>query len=458
MDNVTETTENCPDKNYRRNCIIKVIAFTLIFVVLFLGVSKIFSIDTDKYEYSLITSIYNEPSDSLDAVYIGSSNCYYYWNSLAAFEEYGITVMPFASGSQSITVAEYMITEAKKNHPNALFIVNINTMENDGVMDDTSMHYLLDNMPFSVNKLKITKYLTDIAGLSFSESLEYYLPIIRYHSAWDELSAANFGNSWVDYKNSATASKYLKRITDISGGYKTTDEETELTDFMYNSIIDLLDFCDNEKLNIVFVTVPQARADIEEVKQYNAINSLISSRGYQVVDLLNSIELTDLDTETDFYNSRHTNIHGSLKFTHYLAEYLVENFNFTDKRNDPEYASWSVALEKYTKKYFDKYVLDFELDAHSRDYSLLAVDDISVEMHDSSIAVAWTEVESADGYAVYKKTGNVWAPIAKTEDCIFIDNDITDGAKYYYTVVPYTENGDEILYGNYTYGGIAVSE
>lgn len=157
----------------------KAIIFLLIFVILFSGVSKAFTAPGDYRNYQWIAGFYEEPKDSLDAVYIGSSNCDAFWNPLVAWEKYGITVYPFNSNTQPIIAAEHLIKEVRKTQPNALIILNTNTLGMK-MMTNVRYHYLLDYLPFSLNKLSLTHYLSQEAGVSFEESLEFYFPIIRY--------------------------------------------------------------------------------------------------------------------------------------------------------------------------------------------------------------------------------------------------------------------------------------
>ena len=109
---------------------VRITAFVVVFAVMFSWVSGILTNPGDTRNYQWVHGFYEEPEDSLDAVYIGSSNCYSFWNSITAWENYGITVWPYASQGMMFETTEYVIREARKTQPNALFIVNINAMTN----------------------------------------------------------------------------------------------------------------------------------------------------------------------------------------------------------------------------------------------------------------------------------------------------------------------------------------
>ena len=59
---------------------IKIIAFILIFVLLLAYFNRVLTYSSYVVESRWMTEIYKEKENSLDAVYIGSSKVYAYWN------------------------------------------------------------------------------------------------------------------------------------------------------------------------------------------------------------------------------------------------------------------------------------------------------------------------------------------------------------------------------------------
>ena len=428
----------------------KVISFLLIFVLIFNYVQDLV-IDRGEINYQNITGFYAEKENSLDAVYIGSSNCFVYWNSAFAWEEYGLCIYPFASNSQSFFSTEYLIKEAVKYQKDALFIVNINTLTK-GDVKMTSIYNLTTSMPFSLNKLALIRHLTKTGDYSFSDSLEYYFPIIRYHNRITELEENDFGMELNGYKGSSVYSPYLNRSEDISKKYIITDNTSELTDKVLKVVDSMLDFCDEKELNVLFITVPQAKSK-GLVTRYNALNELLESRGYPVLSLIDKVDEIGLDTKIDFYNEAHTNIHGSAKFTYYLSEYLIENYGFKDKRENEEYKDWQTAYELYMKR-AGAHILDVELDSVHRDYSL-SVPKLKLSAENNGVKIDWTESENAKGYTIYRKKtySGIWEKISDCENFEYIDTNVDKGNNYFYTVVPFTEKDSQRYYGNHSYSG-----
>ena len=435
---------------------IKATAFVLLLSLFVSFVTRVVTVSAANMEYQWMAGIYEEPKNSLDAVYLGSSNCYAFWNPNLAWEEYGIAVYPYACSLQPLIVAEYLIKEARKTQSDAVYVVNINTLGDD-IINDSVMHRLLDFMPFSQNKLDLTDYLCELADLSFSDRLEYYVPLIRYHEKWAELTTDNFSAEINGLKGGNTYSWYLGDVKDIREEYKTSDKSYKISNVLEDSINSLLDYCDEGDVKIVFVTVPRAEGKLETVQKFNTVNKLITNRGYPIIDLMDCPDAANIDTATDYYNNTHTNIHGALKITHYISEYLVKNYGFEDKRQDESYSSWNKSYEKYAD-IIAPYVLDIELDPTHRNFELSAPENLKVTADTKTVAVSWNNVLNADGYTVYKQTGNgAWSAIKDTTDTSYLDTDVKAETVYSYTVVPYKTVDGEKMYGNYLYNGLEIT-
>ncbi len=436
----------------------KGIAFVVMFAVLFVLVSKVLCHPEDERNYQWVAGFYEEPENSLDAVYIGSSNCYSFWNPLVAWNEFGITVYPYATNAQPFGAAKYLIKEARKTQPDALYIVNINTLGDEGLGIE-NLHYLLDYMPFSLNKLQLTHHLADMAGFDFFERMELYFPLIRYHDRWNDISLEDFNYEVNGMKGASDYSSFLCNVNDITKGYIVTDKEVVLEESLKELVEDLLDYCDEEKVKVLFVTVPRCEGSEDMVAKMNAVNALIEERGYPTLNLNGKVEEISLDLTKDYYNSKHTNIHGAVKFTEYLSEYLVDNYAFEDKRNDSAYITWNQAWEQY-ETIIESELLDLEMGQARLTDVMNMPQNLTANHDDVQVTVSWDPVENAEGYLLFRKIGEdgKWEEMIDTTQCLYEDKAAisTNAGWYYYTVVPYCEENGEIFYGDFSYKGVEI--
>lgn len=433
----------------------KVVVFAVIFAVLLSGVTSLLACGMDRMSYNSVQGFQEEPEDTLDAVYIGSSNVLAFWNPMMAWEEYGIAVSTLATNSQPLTSAEFMIEEARKTQPNAKYIININTLGE--ITSVPRMHKVFSYLPFSMNKYNNVNRISDLYGFTDEEKMEFYFPIIGFHSRWNELVPADFKGKSNGFNGAIASPNYLGVSVDVSKGYTITENSTPLTETVETGLISLLDYCDKEKLEVLFITVPQSK-DEENAGRYNTVNGMIKDRGYTVLDLMDKTEELGIFTDKDYYNRDHTNIHGSLKYTYYLAEYLIENHGFEDKRGNEAYSSWDEGLADYLKV-IDSAVLDFQTNA---DYDPTSLDEpqaLTADADKEQITVSWQAVEGADGYEIYEKSGanGKWKVIGETSELVFEDTEFASKGKYFYRVVPFAEKDGKKAYGNFSYSGAFVT-
>lgn len=432
----------------------RVVCFLLCFAILF-GIVSTALIQKDSTNYQNITSFYDQRENSLDAVYIGSSACFAFWNPVVAWENYGITVYSYACNKLLFNCAEYLIKETRKTQPNATFIINLNTFSEDEV-DISEIYNLINYMPFSKTKLELINYLCEFGGYSYPDNVEFYFPFIRFHSALENLLPYRLFYKKNGLKGACIEDSYLYGNTDCSELYNMSTKVGNVSDKLIETTNSLLDYCDKENVKVIFVTVPQAK-DIEFIEKCNKLNELIESRGYPVVNLINSYEELGIDLKNDFYDDHHTNIHGSIKYTNYLSQYLVENYGFEDKRNNPEYEDWNQAVKEY-EAYLTPHILDIERDISHRDFNIPAPSNIRVTTDGVSHKITWNVVEGVNGYVIYgrEKNNNGWKVVTTVEKNEYLDTDADSKGKY--IVVPYRVDGNEKYYGNFVYLASSAEE
>ena len=431
----------------------RVLAFLLGLAALFSVVQQSFTVGNPD-DRRIYHNLYHEKKGKLDAVYIGASNVYSYWQGTPAWEEYGITVITCSNPAQPVQAVKYYMREVRRIQPQALCIVNLNSFM-DLKMTPFRLHSSLDYLPYSLNKSALIQDLNAQMGDSFLDSLEYYFPIIRFHSRWNQLMPTDFYPDNQNVKGGVNYERILTVTKNISRKYVTTDQEVKLGKRARAILKDLLDFCDSEKMRVLFILVPQARTE-KQAGQFNYITRIVRERGYDILNLMESNEEIGLDLRTDFFNERHTNIHGSLKYTSYLGQYLQDTYGFRDKRGEAAYKDWDEAAELY-QEMLAAYTLDIERDHALRDYTLPAPGKLAATVEGNSVKLSWNPSEGADGYLIYRKhQSEAWTCVSEniSSGTEWTDTECRGNTTYTYTVVPYRMAEDGMKFGNFAYYGI----
>lgn len=437
----------------KKSAIFRGFVFLLALLIAVCSLQVLFGIG-ENHTYENIRGFLSEEKNSLDAVYIGASDVHYFWQPLFGWADFGIAVWNYSIDALPIKAIESLFIEVQKTQSDPLFIISLSTFKKESLDSIVPVHRTTNYLPLSVNKLRLIDALTEDLDITPSEKLELYFPIIRFHSRWNLQQPRLFTDSGTLYKASSEVPEFLYYAKDVHDSHETCDTFGAVPDTIHDVLSDLLDYCDKENLNVLFIKSPQA-ADYEQQKIMNTLEKIVIERGYPCFDVLEEIQNTNLDFRTDYFDRWHANVHGSLKFCSYLGNYLVENYGFEDKRGQEGWESWDEALERYSAL-ISPYVLPFELD-HSPRF-LSAIPKLYIPSVDSEgIAVNWESIDDVDGYFIYRKSNASWSLLdtVDAETSAYVDRDIAPSTEYTYTVVPYFKDGDETLYGSFNVNGLS---
>lgn len=393
-----------------------------------------------------IINFYKEEKDKMEAVFVGSSCTFAFYSPLFAYRNYGIKTTNFSSSGMGMIAYRYAIEEVRKRQKDALIILTITP---NYEMQYLGVHFMADYMPLSLNKIRfLTRYFTQ-PGESILNSLGFYVTLMEFHDRWSEVSLDDLVLD-EGIKGATRHKYYLSTVNDIADQHLVTEEKQPMPERMEYYMSDLLDYCDEKNENIVFLLPPKTYTN-EEYAQLNSLAELIQNRGYRLLDLRDSFDEYSLNMHQDFYDINHTNIHGSIKYTDKMVQYILNDHECqlgTD-------AKWDEAWENY-EKIIAPHILDVEADMSHRDYDLAAPVLEEVSETAGKITISWNEAEDAYGYRVYRKSDGGFEFIGECDGTSFEDTDIEKGVTYTYTVLSFRKEGNEYRYGNYDYLGKKV--
>ncbi|MBQ6843331.1 MAG: hypothetical protein IJO60_01700 [Agathobacter sp.] len=325
---------------------VKCIIFVVIFLFCFKNIQNVL-IDKSVKDYKKIHGFFEEPENTLDAVFVGSSATYAFWNPLVAWAEKGIAVYSVTNASQPFEIAPYIIDDARKTQPDALYIVNATRMMEDDEYDTVRIHRFLRAYPETQNKYNALNFYLERSDMSWEEKMECYFPIIRFHERWSELDGNDFEIGEEPYKS---ASRYSSYLEDTKAQRKVEIDFSaygELTENMRIALENMMTYCKEEDVKVLFVLMPQAIRDEVLHERQNTVVRILEENGFDVLDLRGKTDEMGIDYRKHFHDKQHTNIHGSIRITNYISDYLIENYQFTDKRNDEVYNEWNEAWVDY---------------------------------------------------------------------------------------------------------------
>lgn len=318
------------------------ICFLAVFLYVFTSVTYLFRgslFNTFNDDRLNIVGIKEE--EQLDMVYIGGSAAYCYWIPMQAWNDFGFTSYDLGSTSIQSENILYLVKHALKYQKPELFVIGVRSFasySSEGY--EAGLRYTSDSLDLGWDRLELIN--TYYKRRRMHENINtVYVDIIKHHIKYDALSSPE---AWKLIDNSEEhpykgyklldTHYYLEEPERFEEGDKS-QMHPEAEDTLY----ELLDFCKEEDLNVLFVVSPYVMIR-EEAEVYRTMDEIITSYGFRFLDLNQCYEEMELDFSRDFADSGHVNVLGAEKYTKFLGSYLVENYGLSDHRAEGD-TSWN---------------------------------------------------------------------------------------------------------------------
>lgn len=334
--------------------IIKVVGFCLVLALVFNFLNSFLDY-VDPINTASVKGLKTEPTDSLDVVVLGASEVYADYSAVLAYEKYGYTSYSFAVTGIPGTVYKSMIREVMATQNPKVLVIEINgflqkdwyydrVMELKGwidSIDDKERRELAIKEAISEENMELFEGNSFAANhnnwqIPFKCASSYYGKVRSVFQSESQLKGFS-NHARINYNKGMVKDKYL-HFTDKS---KACYE-------------DLLNFCKEMGFeNVVFTRFPHER-ESKNPEVFDEFKEMTEAYGYPFVNFEAVQKEIGIDNDKDFYNVEHLNIFGAQKFTDYLANYLVTNYDLSNmKHSDEVTAQWDSCIpvfHEYEKK------------------------------------------------------------------------------------------------------------
>lgn len=296
----------------------------------------------NNYDYNSIISrgFYLEPKDSLDVIFLGASDVFTGFSSAYAYEQFGFTSYPYAFDANSSQMLLSQLREVLTRQNPQMIVIEINAFLYNPPTperDEARFRKYLDNIPFSMNKVRSIKEF-----VSEDEQMFYLFPLAKYHENWkatftqigkvkDNLAIRSQGYSLLKGTVTNLSRWNGNDIRNVNNDYSTCPLDPQLEEIL----VAFLEFCKTNQLdNILFVRFPHAICTdwtYERFQKCNEAERIIKSYGFDFINLERDNGNIGLDYSGDFYNEDHVYLTGQKKITEYFGKVLVESYGLTPR-------------------------------------------------------------------------------------------------------------------------------
>ncbi|MGN0341375.1 MAG: SGNH/GDSL hydrolase family protein [Roseburia sp.] len=297
-------------------------------------------------EGSMIEEYYQDESDH-EVIMIGDCEVYENISTIELWEKYGITSYIRGSAQQLTWQSYYLLEDTLRYETPKVVVFNVLALKYDTPQSEAYNRMSIDGMRWSSSKVKNIQ----VSMTEEEHFIEYVFPLLRYHARWSELNSDDTAH-WFS-KDLVTHNGYYMRVdTKAQGEFP---DPTPLADYTLGEnamgyLQKMADLCQEKGIKLVLIKAPTEypywyEQWDEQVEAFAEENNL---------DYINFIPLQEeigLDMSEDTYDAGlHLNTRGAEKMADYFGQWLVENCDLTDYRNQEEYAKiWGEKVEFYNE-------------------------------------------------------------------------------------------------------------
>jgi hypothetical protein len=261
-----------------------------------------------------------EPEDSIDVLFLGSSYAYCDWNPGVMYGESGLTGYVMGGSEQTPGITYWYLKEALKTQSPAVVVMEGSSLFFDRYQNYTQIN--LGYMPWGMNRVRAI-----LECAEEEKKVGLFFDLYFYHDRWKEVTPS-------DLKKAVTPARadQLKGHTAVDQIFEGTEGGPFLSGMRQSEEVyqqNLADFgriaalCGEKGIDLILTINPTYSQYTQEV--YDRLEEDVAALAPEVrfVNWANGFEEMGLDPTTDLYDGGHLNQKGAKIFSAYTGEYLL---------------------------------------------------------------------------------------------------------------------------------------
>ena len=317
---------------------IKICVFLSVLGVLLVRLNTIFvlkeypmmgqSVNTLVSPYTLcdrLDGFYSLQKNSLDVVFVGSSNIHCNINPNIIWHEYGITSYDFSSDKQELGTTFYYLQQVFKTQSPKVVFVDVRGSGEEMPIETSAAHFAFDHM---------TNDLIRVCGIwnrTTEARMELLFPIIAYHERWKELKKSDLQYRSSRQDTFSGAEIFLASAEKEKPILPKQIPEKDIPEQTAAWIDKISALCSDHDCECVFMKTPYSFYDDDIYGYCDSVSRYCSDNNLQFIFFNRIIDETGLSFESDYLDEEHLNWYGQQKLSRYFGDYLTENHHFSDK-------------------------------------------------------------------------------------------------------------------------------
>ena len=302
-------------KTEKKRTLLQAAVFCLLIALLVTGLNAVFKPkwSTDFKSGSNIRGFYAMPGNMVDVLILGSSNVICGVDANVMLEEGGISGWTCGTEAQPLFGSLAWLEEALRFQSPSAVVLDVGDLFEG--FDEVSYRKVFDYMRLSPLKIRLlSEYRANHQNIDW---FSYILPLVQYHSRWNELSREDFF-----YKDVCLKGFFIR--TEVRGsaipGIDTADRsEREIPQENLDSLVRMIRICKEHVIELLLISCPSIRITAQE---HNAVERIAEEYGLAFLDFNDVSMWPDIDYAADMADFQHFNVYGAKKATHHILEAL----------------------------------------------------------------------------------------------------------------------------------------
>lgn len=329
----------------------KVVVFLVLFCLFVKMANEIF---TPKWEADglwepatlIVDGFYAEKQNTIDVLYLGSSNSFYDINPLIIYDEQELTGYVLGSGEQRLYTSYYYLQEALKSQQPKVVVLDALGLFYDGIGEEEQNRKAYDYMKLSGEKIASIQ-----AATGKEESiLSYVFPFARYHARYTSLSSRDFlyplSDKHYPLKGYAFSSRVVEGLPDfdmnsiVHEGISISQEN----EYYFQKINEL---CNENGIILLLIKTPNIEWGILEHSLTEELAQKSNLPFYDYNTFMNEIGIEEQDC---FLDGAHLNYKGAEKLSAHLGAAVAGYISDETEKEENIKKQWEEDLEFYNNQ------------------------------------------------------------------------------------------------------------
>lgn len=335
--------------------IIKVVCFLALFLVCFMGAVKLFQRKDSVIKY---TSFFEQEED-FDVLFFGSSHAVNGIFPMELWEDYGIVSYNCGGhGHQLATTYWHMQNVLEYTMPKLIVLDIFGIHQDMKYASAEQIHESFDVMPLSITKYKAVQDLfDDPSSEEYKNRWAYFWDFNGYHTRWNDLKSEDFA---YEINIEKGAESRIDVAVPIDYTIIGTDQVYAEDSISQQYLCKIIEECQERGIEILLTHLPYpTESGYQEAA--NMTYKVAERYGVPYIDFVHMNNVVEYTTDC-YDKSSHLNPSGARKVTDYLGNYIKQNYNIPDRREDVAYAQWHEDYANYTQMKYENLEVQTDLD------------------------------------------------------------------------------------------------